>query len=166
MRVFCPRVLMPAQEEAVARGIREWPGFLRKGSDFVKRDVAPGTMRYVYGGSGTLKLKDWPPKNDFAELLPDHFSDLMEALPMPEYTRRDGAYNLTSKLPAGTLPLVVFLASEGVLAAACFALVELMLLGSARARTTGEPVLLGLGQTAGLGGLAGAVAFGIGRLAS
>ena len=23
---------------------------------------------------------------------------------MPEYTRRDGAYNLTSKLPAGTLP--------------------------------------------------------------
>ena len=51
------RVLMPSQEEAVARGIREWPGFLRKGSDFVERDVAPGTMRYVYGGSGTLKAR-------------------------------------------------------------------------------------------------------------
>ena len=51
------RVLMPSQEEAVARGIREWPGFLRKGSDFVERDVAPGTMRYVYGGSGTLTAR-------------------------------------------------------------------------------------------------------------
>ena len=77
-----------------------------------------------------------------------------------------GVACFVSFVAAGTLPLVVFLASEGVLAAACFALVELMLLGSARARTTGEPVLLGLGQTAGLGGLAGAVAFGIGRLAS
>lgn len=67
---------------------------------------------------------------------------------------------------AGAVPLVVFLASGGVLAAACFALVELMLLGSARARVTGESPLVGLGQTAGLGSVAGAVAFGVGRLAS
>ena len=45
------RVLMPSQEEAVARGIREWPGFLRKSRDFVD-DAAPGTMRYVRGGCG------------------------------------------------------------------------------------------------------------------
>ncbi|XP_076470563.1 lysine-specific demethylase 3A-like isoform X2 [Babylonia areolata] len=46
-----------------------------------------------------LKLKDWPPGDDFAELLPSHFNSLMEALPLPEYTRRDGALNLASRLP-------------------------------------------------------------------
>ena len=42
--------------EAEGKGIREWPGFLRKSEDFVE-DAAPGTMRYVYGGSGTLKAR-------------------------------------------------------------------------------------------------------------
>ncbi|KAL8585820.1 hypothetical protein ACOMHN_065170 [Nucella lapillus] len=46
-----------------------------------------------------LKLKDWPPGDDFAELLPSLFDDLMAALPLPEYTRRDGKLNLASRLP-------------------------------------------------------------------
>ncbi|XP_022094436.1 probable JmjC domain-containing histone demethylation protein 2C isoform X2 [Acanthaster planci] len=46
-----------------------------------------------------LKLKDWPPAEDFAELLPDHFQDLMKNLPLPEYTRRDGRLNISSRLP-------------------------------------------------------------------
>ncbi|CAD5116011.1 DgyrCDS4945 [Dimorphilus gyrociliatus] len=46
-----------------------------------------------------LKLKDWPPTEDFAKILPKHFSNLMEALPFPEYTHRDGVFNLTSRLP-------------------------------------------------------------------
>ena len=50
------RVSLPSQEEAEGKGIREWPGFLRKSRDFVE-DAAPGTMRYVYGGSGTLKAR-------------------------------------------------------------------------------------------------------------
>ncbi|XP_005091148.2 probable JmjC domain-containing histone demethylation protein 2C [Aplysia californica] len=46
-----------------------------------------------------LKLKDWPPGDDFSELLPTRFQDLMKALPLPEYTHRNGKLNLASRLP-------------------------------------------------------------------
>ena len=46
-----------------------------------------------------LKLKDWPPTEDFSEQLPNHFKDLLEGLPLPEYTHRNGVYNLASRLP-------------------------------------------------------------------
>ncbi|CAG5120520.1 unnamed protein product [Candidula unifasciata] len=46
-----------------------------------------------------LKLKDWPPGDDFSELLPSRFHDLMNALPLPEYTQRNGKLNLASRLP-------------------------------------------------------------------
>ncbi len=46
-----------------------------------------------------LKLKDWPPTEDFAELMPNRFQDLMESLPLPEYTKRTGVFNLASRLP-------------------------------------------------------------------
>lgn len=36
---------------------------------------------------------------DFAELLPSRFMDLMQALPLAEYTRRTGCLNLASCLP-------------------------------------------------------------------
>ncbi|KAJ2796784.1 hypothetical protein H4S07_006118, partial [Coemansia furcata] len=35
-----------------------------------------------------LKLKDWPPTDDFEMRLPDHFRQFMDALPFPEYTQR------------------------------------------------------------------------------
>ena len=46
-----------------------------------------------------LKLKDWPTAEDFADLLPTRYQDLMKALPMPEYTHRTGMLNLASRLP-------------------------------------------------------------------
>ena len=46
-----------------------------------------------------LKLKDWPPTEDFAEILPKRFADLMQSLPLPEYTNRSGVFNLASRLP-------------------------------------------------------------------
>ncbi|XP_069164923.1 lysine-specific demethylase 3A [Procambarus clarkii] len=46
-----------------------------------------------------LKLKDWPPGDDFAEMLPSRFEDLMSVLPMGEYTRRNGRLNLAGRLP-------------------------------------------------------------------
>ena len=46
-----------------------------------------------------LKLKDWPPGEDFAEMLPTRFDDLMKILPMGEYTRRSGCLNLAGRLP-------------------------------------------------------------------
>ncbi|KAM6179365.1 lysine-specific demethylase 3A [Erethizon dorsatum] len=46
-----------------------------------------------------LKLKDWPPGEDFRDMMPSRFDDLMANIPLPEYTRRDGKLNLASKLP-------------------------------------------------------------------
>lgn len=45
-----------------------------------------------------LKLKDWPPGDDFAEMMPTRFNDLMKCLPLAEYTRREGRLNLASRL--------------------------------------------------------------------
>lgn len=46
-----------------------------------------------------LKLKDWPPGEDFAEILPTRFMDLMRNLPLANYTQRSGRMNLASRLP-------------------------------------------------------------------
>ena len=46
-----------------------------------------------------LKLKDWPPEDDFAQYFPKRFSDLMHHLPLSDYTRREGRYNLASFMP-------------------------------------------------------------------
>ena len=46
-----------------------------------------------------LKLKDWPPTEDFSETMPNRFGDLMRSLPLPEYTQRNGVLNLASRLP-------------------------------------------------------------------
>lgn len=51
-----------------------------------------------------LKLKDWPPGDDFAEILPTRYKDLMSALPLPEYTLRTGGLNIASRLPAIFVP--------------------------------------------------------------
>ena len=46
-----------------------------------------------------LKLKDWPPEDDFAQYFPRRFANLMQWLPMGDYTRREGRYNLASYIP-------------------------------------------------------------------
>uniref|UniRef100_A0A8C4R5B6 Lysine-specific demethylase n=1 Tax=Eptatretus burgeri TaxID=7764 RepID=A0A8C4R5B6_EPTBU len=51
-----------------------------------------------------LKLKDWPPGEDFCDMMPDRFRDLCMALPLPEYTKRDGRLNLASRLPSSFVP--------------------------------------------------------------
>ncbi|KAJ2860363.1 nuclear pore complex subunit [Coemansia aciculifera] len=53
---------------------------------------------------GILKLKDWPPTDDFESRLPDHFKHFMKALPFPEYTQRAGQFNLVNRLPAEFVP--------------------------------------------------------------
>ena len=56
-------------------------------------------LRDSHGQPMILKLKDWPATDDFAELLPDWFDNLLKALPLPEYTYRTGMLNLASRLP-------------------------------------------------------------------
>ncbi|XP_061186493.1 lysine-specific demethylase 3A-like isoform X2 [Saccostrea echinata] len=66
-----------------------WDGFERLRDRLLDDDEEPML----------LKLKDWPPGDDFSDLMPNHFDDLMQALPLPEYTHRHGKLNLASRLP-------------------------------------------------------------------
>ncbi|XP_031382785.1 lysine-specific demethylase JMJ25-like isoform X2 [Punica granatum] len=51
-----------------------------------------------------LKLKDWPPKNEFDEKLPRHGIEFITSLPFKEYTHlKEGFLNLATKLPEGIL---------------------------------------------------------------
>ena len=56
-------------------------------------------LRNEKGQPIIMKLKDWPPAEDFSELMPSRYKDLMQGLPLPEYTNRSGVYNLASRLP-------------------------------------------------------------------
>uniref|UniRef100_A0A9J8BFA3 Lysine-specific demethylase n=1 Tax=Cyprinus carpio carpio TaxID=630221 RepID=A0A9J8BFA3_CYPCA len=74
-------------------------------SDVKVRDFWDGFQvisKRLQGGDGqpmVLKLKDWPPGEDFRDMMPTRFDDLMENLPLPEYTKRNGRLNLASRLP-------------------------------------------------------------------
>lgn len=68
---------------------RFWDGF-----DHINK-----RMKDNKGEPMLLKLKDWPPGEDFAETLPTRFTDLMKSLPLPDYTKRNGKFNLASRLP-------------------------------------------------------------------
>ncbi|XVE92931.1 hypothetical protein REPUB_Repub01dG0146300 [Reevesia pubescens] len=51
-----------------------------------------------------LKLKDWPPSNEFEELLPRHHAEFLCCLPFKEYTHpRSGFLNIATKLPEDSL---------------------------------------------------------------
>ncbi|XP_053233295.1 lysine-specific demethylase 3B isoform X2 [Podarcis raffonei] len=67
-----------------------WDGF----------EVISKRLRSDDGQPMVLKLKDWPPGEDFRDMMPTRFEDLMENLPLPEYTKRDGRLNLASRLPS------------------------------------------------------------------
>uniref|UniRef100_A0A8C5GKS5 Lysine-specific demethylase n=1 Tax=Gouania willdenowi TaxID=441366 RepID=A0A8C5GKS5_GOUWI len=70
--------------------VREfWDGF----------QVISKRLKDADGQPMVLKLKDWPPGEDFRDMMPTRFHDLMENLPLPEYTKRDGRLNLAARLP-------------------------------------------------------------------
>ncbi|XP_053314115.1 lysine-specific demethylase 3A [Spea bombifrons] len=52
------------------------------------------------GEEMVLKLKDWPPGEDFRDMMQSRFDDLMNNIPLPEYTKREGRLNLASRLPS------------------------------------------------------------------
>jgi hypothetical protein len=47
----------------------------------------------------TTCLQDWPPDAKLAESHPKLYQDFSLALPIPEYMRRDGFYNLAAHYP-------------------------------------------------------------------
>lgn len=52
---------------------------------------------------GCWKLKDWPPTSDFRTAFPELYEDFSQALPMPDYVRRDGVLNIASHFPMNTI---------------------------------------------------------------
>lgn len=56
-------------------------------------------MTDEFGKPMLLKLKDWPPDNDFAAYLPKRFEDLMKWIPLGDYTLRQGRLNLARSIP-------------------------------------------------------------------
>ncbi|KAJ7505040.1 hypothetical protein B0H11DRAFT_1905114 [Mycena galericulata] len=46
-----------------------------------------------------LKLKDWPPSSEFKTTFPELYEDFSQAVPMPNYVRRDGVLNIASHFP-------------------------------------------------------------------
>lgn len=68
---------------------RFWDGF-----DYINKRI-----KDEKGEPMLLKLKDWPPGEDFSETLPTRFTDLMKSLPLWDYTKRNGKFNLASRLP-------------------------------------------------------------------
>ncbi|XP_015924626.2 lysine-specific demethylase 3B [Parasteatoda tepidariorum] len=51
------------------------------------------------GESMVLKLVDWPPADEFSDILPTRHDDLMKVLPLKQYTHREGVLNMASRLP-------------------------------------------------------------------
>ncbi|KAG8453344.1 hypothetical protein GDO86_000110 [Hymenochirus boettgeri] len=66
-----------------------WEGF---------EDIS-GRLKNDAGEAMVLKLKDWPPGEDFRDMMLSRFEDLMNNIPLPEYTRREGKLNLAARLP-------------------------------------------------------------------
>ncbi|SOV02915.1 uncharacterized protein UDID_13435 [Ustilago sp. UG-2017a] len=54
-------------------------------------------------GSGSWKLKDWPPSAEFKAEFPELYEDFNRAVPAPEYTTREGVLNLGSCYPTGVI---------------------------------------------------------------
>lgn len=71
---------------------RFWKGF----ECVAERPVFPSDSQHHVT---LLKLKDWPPGDDFKEKLPARYADMMQALPSQSYTNRTGELNLAARLP-------------------------------------------------------------------
>ena len=54
-------------------------------------------------GGDIWKLKDWPPSSDFRTDFPELYDDFENAVPIPSYTRRNGAFNIASHYPTNAL---------------------------------------------------------------
>jgi lysine-specific demethylase 3 len=52
--------------------------------------------------SDAFSEQDWPSNIDLAEWQPDLFQDIMTNIPLPDFTRRNGALNLASRIPPGS----------------------------------------------------------------
>ncbi|TFK56251.1 Clavaminate synthase-like protein [Heliocybe sulcata] len=66
------------------------------------RDFFQDFGRYE-GREQCWKLKDWPSSTEFSTAFPELFEDFSQAVPVPNYVRRDGVLNLASHFPSNTV---------------------------------------------------------------
>ncbi|KAJ2914460.1 hypothetical protein MD484_g5929, partial [Candolleomyces efflorescens] len=59
--------------------------------------------KYADRNQEVWKLKDWPPSADFKTAFPKLYKDFSEAVPVPDYVRRDGVYNIGSHFPSNVV---------------------------------------------------------------
>ncbi|KAF7331679.1 hypothetical protein MKEN_00047600 [Mycena kentingensis (nom. inval.)] len=52
---------------------------------------------------GCWKLKDWPPTSEFKTACPALYNDFANAVPIPNYVRRDGVRNIGAHFPSNTV---------------------------------------------------------------
>ncbi|CAA7269026.1 unnamed protein product [Cyclocybe aegerita] len=55
------------------------------------------------GRTECWKLKDWPPTAEFKTAFPELYEDFSNAVPVPDYVRRDGVENLGSHFPTNAV---------------------------------------------------------------
>lgn len=69
-----------------------WDGF-----ESINNRIPKDSQRF--SDKTVLKLKDWPTSDDFANVIKEHFDDMMGSVPMSPYTTRNGIFNLARYLP-------------------------------------------------------------------
>lgn len=55
------------------------------------------------GHLASLGVQDWPPTSEFKGAFPELYDDFSAAVPVPDYVRRDGVYNIGSHFPINAL---------------------------------------------------------------
>ncbi|KAJ7124146.1 Clavaminate synthase-like protein, partial [Mycena crocata] len=55
------------------------------------------------GRTECRKVKDWPPSEDFKSIFPELYEDFSQAVPVPNYVRRDGVLNIASHFPMNAI---------------------------------------------------------------
>ncbi|KAI0691401.1 hypothetical protein C8T65DRAFT_587239 [Cerioporus squamosus] len=62
-----------------------------------------GQQRVRGTGTPILRLKDWPPRDNFSEVFPDLLDDFVKVVPAPDYCAPHGVFNLASHFPRNTV---------------------------------------------------------------
>lgn len=71
-----------------------WDGF-----DYVSK-----RLRNECNEPMVLKMKDWPEDEIFSKVLPEHYDDFVQSLPLADYTKLNGQLNIVSRLPKSLNP--------------------------------------------------------------
>ncbi|KAF9076650.1 hypothetical protein BDP27DRAFT_1313682 [Rhodocollybia butyracea] len=73
--------------------------FFAEFGKYESRETEGGAADNMCSKGEIWKLKDWPPSADFQTTFPELYDDFSQAVPIPNYVRRDGSLNIASHFP-------------------------------------------------------------------